>query len=195
MQRSTYTKWESALKFSGVLTSLLAAAAMNVQAAGLAGDSIDAAMIRTVDTGYGLGRIYGYGLDRPFVVLDGASDLQKYSGTFTLDVDSHGFSIKFLSSAGWQDGIVLRLANLDFGAPDIYALKGVSVETNLIGYSLSTGPDSLDILLGGTRFTESTYFNGTFSISSVPEPSALTLLAVALAPMLMVARSRVEKRS
>lgn len=119
MQRSTYTKWESALKFSGVLTSLLAAAAMNVQAAGLAGDSIDAAMIRTVDTGYGLGRIYGYGLDRPFVVLDGASDLQKYSGTFTLDVDSHGFSIKFLSSAGWQDGIVLRLANLDFGAPDI----------------------------------------------------------------------------
>lgn len=186
---------ESTLKFSGFLAGLIAAAAVNVQAAGLAGDSIDAAVIRTVDTGYGLGRISGYGLDRPFVVLDGSSDLQQYRGTFTLDVDDHGFSIKFLSSAGWQDGIVLRLTDLDFGASGMYALKGLNVETNLIGYSLTTGADSVDILLGGTRFTEKTYFNATFAISSVPEPGALTLLALGLAPMLMVARRESKNRS
>ncbi len=178
------------MKLTQTLACLIAACAMNVQASGLAGDSIDAAVIRTVSGGYPLGRISGHGLEQPFTVVDGPSDLQKYSGAFTLDVDDHGFSLKFLITAGWQDGIVLRLSDLDFGTPGTNFLTGVNVETNLIGYSLATQANSVDILLGGTRFTESTYLNGTFVTSAVPEPDAFILLALGLVPMFLTTLRR-----
>lgn len=183
------------MKFFHALTCLIAALSMNAQASDLNGDSIDAAMIRTIDTGYGLGRITGYGLDQPFIVIDGPTDRQQYSNAFTLDVDAHGFSLQFLSTAGWQEGTVLRLSDLDFGTSGTNILSGVNVETNLTGYSLSTGSNYLEIVLGGTQFTESTYLNGTFVISAVPEPGVFTLLALAPVPMFLMAYRRVKRSS
>jgi len=145
----------------------------------LAGDQIDAAMIRTIDTGYGLGRISGYGLDAPFVVQDGNADQHQYSSAFKLNVDGNSFSIWFLSMAGWQDGIFLRLSDLDF-SPMGSTLSSVNVDTNLVGYTLAAGPDWVDIGLGGTHFTAGTYFTGTFDVSSVPEPASMALVSLGL---------------
>jgi hypothetical protein len=46
-----------------LLGSMIATA---TQAGSLVGDSIDAGVYFTIDTGYGVGRILGYGLDGPF---------------------------------------------------------------------------------------------------------------------------------
>jgi hypothetical protein len=166
------------MKRSMLCASLLAALAFNAHA-GLVGDSVEASMIRTVDTGYGLGRITGYGLEAPFIVQDGLSDRQQYSGAFTLDVNDNSFTIQFLSFAGWQEGTLFRLSDLDF-APGA-SLTSVSVATNLTGYSLTWTADSIDLLLGGTQFTPSTYFTGTFATTpAVPEPSSMALLAMGL---------------
>ncbi|GLI37497.1 PEP-CTERM sorting domain-containing protein [Geobacter hydrogenophilus] len=167
----------------------------------LTGDEIDAAMIRTVDSGYGLGRINGYGLDSPFVVQDGNSDEKQYSSLFKLNVDGGGFSVKFLYSAGWQEGVVLRLSDLDF-APTGSFLSSLAIDTNLVGYTLSVGPDSIDIGLGETHFTNNTYFDGTFNVSSpesvsaVPEPASISLIALGLVGVIaMRKRSRYTNKS
>lgn len=163
-----------------VAATLLASAAVQANPITLAGDTIDAAIIRTInDPYYGVGRISGYGLDAPFVVQDGNSDQQKYSSTFKLDVDGNKFSIWFLTLAGWQDGIVLRLSDLDFSVP-ASTLSSVSADTNLAGYTLTVGADSIDLGLGGTHFTPTTYFVGTFGVSSVPEPASLALVLLGL---------------
>ncbi|HNM22711.1 MAG: PEP-CTERM sorting domain-containing protein [Betaproteobacteria bacterium] len=159
--------------------ALLTATAAHAGPTTLVGDQIDAAMIRTIDTGYGLGRIFGYGLDAPFVVQDGNADQHQYSSAFKLDVDGNKFSIRFLQLAGWQDGIVLRLSDLDF-SPIGSVLSSVSVNTNLAGYTLTTGADWIDLGLGGTHFTANTYFIGTFDVSSVPEPTPLALVSLGL---------------
>lgn len=159
--------------------ALLTATAAHAGPTTLAGDQIDAAMIRTIDTGYGLGRIFGYGLDAPFVVQDGNADQRQYSSAFNLDVDGNKFSIRFLSLAGWQDGTVLRLSDLDF-SPIGSVLSSVSVNTNLTGYTLTTGADWIDLGLGGTHFTADTYFIGAFDVSSVPEPTSLALVSLGL---------------
>lgn len=81
------------MKLFALVIGLFVATAANAETFTLAGDTIDAAMIRTVDTGYGLGRIHGYGLDGPYVVAEGAADRQQYSSAFTLDVDGGSFAI------------------------------------------------------------------------------------------------------
>lgn len=167
------------MKHTLLALTLLATAPAHAGPISLAGDQIDAAMIRTIDTGYGIGRISGYGLDAPFVVQEGNADQQQYSSSFSLDVDGNGFSIWFLSMAGWQDGIVLGLSDLDF-SPMGSSLSSVKVDTNLVGYALTTGPDWIDIGLGETHFTADTYFIGTFEVSSVPEPSTIALVFLGL---------------
>ena len=167
------------MKNSLLALALLTATAAHAGPATLAGDQIDAAMIRTIDTGYGLGRISGYGLDAPFVVQDGNADQHQYSSAFRLDVDGNSFSIWFLDMAGWQEGTLLRLSDLDF-SPTGSSLSSVNVDTNLVGYTLTSGPDWIDIGLGGTHFTADTYFIGTFDVSSVPEPTSMALVSLGL---------------
>lgn len=177
-----------------MMAGLMAASAVHAGATGLAGDTIDAAVIRTIDNGYGLGRIMGYGLDKAFVVVDGSDDLRKYSGAFTLDVDDMGFEIQFLDLAGWQAGTVLRLSDLDFGSPGTGFLSGVDVSTNLSGVTFNHGADFLDIRLGGTSFTPDTYVHGTFLVTAVPEAGTFSLLALGLAALLVSTRERSSHR-
>ena len=149
----------------------------------LEGDTVDAAMIRTIDTGYGLGRIVGYGLEGPFVVVNGPADVQQYSEHYLLDIDGDHFTVDFLGqfTSGWQEGTVLRLSDLDFSGTSF--LSGLNIDTNLVGYTLTFGSNYIDIGLGGTEFSGSTYFNATFKVSQVtaiPEPATLALMAVGL---------------
>lgn len=164
-----------------LLIGLLIAGSATAQTSTLVGDTIDAAMIRTVNSGYGLGRITGYGLDNPFIVLDGIEDQRQYSSSFLLNVDGSQFDIRFLSTAGWQDGIVLRISDLDFSNGSF--LAGVTVNTNLSnlsGYTLTTGTDWLEIGLGGTQFTPKTILAGSFNVTPVPESSSFVLLMMGL---------------
>ena len=95
------------------------------------------------------------------------------------NVDGNSFSIDFLTSAGFQDGIKLRLSDLDF-SPAGSTLASVNVNTNLSGYTLTVGSDWIDILLGGTHVTNETYFIGTFDGSPVPEPTSIALFSLGL---------------
>jgi len=177
------------LKRFALLCAFLAAPyCAGTQAATLAGDTIDAAMLRTVNTGYGLGRISGYGLEAPFTVVDGPSDRQKYSSAFQLDVDGNRFDLRFLTTAGWQPGIVLRLSDLDFSGPGTGGLSDIDVDTNLVGYSLTHGDDWIELAMGGTQFTPATHFTGTFNVQAVPEPGQLALTGLGLVAVAAIAR-------
>ena len=92
-------------RLSALLLGSMIALATHAQS--LVGDSIDAGVFFTVDTGYGVGRILGYGLDGPFTVQDGPADARQYSSTFVLDVDGGKFTISYIALGGWQDGVVL----------------------------------------------------------------------------------------
>jgi hypothetical protein len=158
------------------------ACAANAQAGvTLVGDTVDAGMYRTVDTGRGIGRIIGFGLDQPFVVQDGAADLKRYSVAYTLDVDGGMFMMDYQNNFQWGEGIVFRLNGLDFsnGA----ALASLLVDTNMSGYRLNVGADFVELDMSGMRGNRDVYFRGTFvtAAASVPEPSALGLLALGLA--------------
>jgi hypothetical protein len=179
------------MKLLSVLLGLAFAA--NAQAGvTLAGDMVDAGMYRTVDTGKGVGRIMGFGLDGPFQVADGVADLKKYSVAFSLDVDGDRFSMDYLNSFQWGAGIVFRLTDLDFskGAP----LQSLKVDTNMVGYGLKVGSDFVEIDLSGVRGTRDIYFNGQFITADIPEPSSLALAALALATLGMGMRRRREER-
>ena len=163
--------------------ALLTATAAHAGPTTLVGDQIDAAMIRTIDTGYGLGRIFGYGLDAPFVVQDGNADQHQYSSAFKLDVDGNKFSIRFLQLAGWQDGIVLRLSDLDF-SPIGSVLSSVSVNTNLAGYTLTTGADWIDLGLEGriSRQTPTSSEHSMFLLCQSPRHWLSFLSAFSTSP-------------
>ncbi len=154
--------------------------AVNAQAGvTLAGDLVDAGMYRTVDTGRGVGRITGFGLDAPFMVEEGVSDLKQYSVAYSLNVDGQRFAIDYLNSFSWGAGIVFRLSDLDFthGA----SLRSLVVDTNMSGYGLTVGADFIEINLSGVRGTRDAYFNGQFvTAAQVPEPSSIALLALGL---------------
>jgi len=157
---------------------------------GLEGDEIDAAMIRTIDDPfYGSGRICCYGLDAPFVVENGLGDQQQYSSSFLLNVESFSFNIEYISQFGsWQEGLVLRLSDLDFGGAQI--LEGLSIDTNVDGLTWFAGENFVDIHLGGTE--QGGFINGSFLVASVPEPSSLLLLTLSLGFLLLRRRNTIN---
>lgn len=157
---------------------VLFTAAANATPFTLAGDTVDASIIKTIENGYGLGRTHGYGLDAPFVVQEGLSDQQQYSGVFNLNVDGGQFAIQYLLRAAWQSGIVFRLDGLDFAGGG--ALTALNVDTNISGYTLNVGRDYIELGLGGTAFNTSTYFTGRFVVASVPLPSTVWLIGIGL---------------
>lgn len=167
------------MKLLSVLLGLFFAANAHASVS-LVGDAVDAGMYRTVDTGRGLGRIMGFGLDHPFVVEEGAADQKRYSVAYSLDVDGDRFVMDYLNSFQWGAGIVFRLTDLDFsnGAP----LQSLLVDTNMVGYGLRVGADFVEIDMSGVRGTRDVYFNGRFvtAAANVPEPSTIALLALAL---------------
>jgi hypothetical protein len=166
------------MKLLSVLLGLCLSANAHAGAT-LVGDLVDAGMYRTVDTGRGVGRIMGFGLDQPFMVEEGAADLKQYSVAYTLNVDGDGFSIDYLNSFSWGTGIVFRLSDLDFSNGGL--LKSLVVDSNMTGYGLNVGADFIEISMGGVRGTRDAYFNGHFvTAAAVPEPSSIALLALGL---------------
>ena len=155
---------------------------------GLVGDEIDAAVIRTIDSpGFGFGRICCFGLESPFVVEDGAIDQKQYSSSFLLDVNAFSFSLNYIGFGGWQDGIILRISDLDF-SNNLQYLSDLHINTNVIGLSWLVGSDFIDLHLGGTRQDNGTYINGRFLVASIPEPSSLSLLFISFVVMVLIYR-------
>lgn len=152
---------------------------------GLEGDSVDASVIRTIyDPFYGVGRINGYGLDSPFVVSQGNSDQKEYSGAFILNVDNLSFDVDFLSSNSWQEGLILRISDLNFSS-NLLTSFSLVVQTNLSGLTWTQGSDFVDINLFSFHQEPRSYIHGQFVITSVPEPSNLALLMVGLLCIVM----------
>ena len=144
---------------------------------GLAGDTIDAAVIRTIyDPFYGVGRVCCYGLDAPFQVVEGNSDQKQYSSAFKLNVDNLSFDIDFLSLNGWQNGVVLRLSNLNFLPGQIVPFDLV-LDTNLGGLTWNVGAGYVDVNLYSIHQTPASYIHGQFQ---VPEPDTLLLILLGL---------------
>jgi hypothetical protein len=175
------------MKLLSVFVGLFFAANANAGVS-LVGDLVDAGMYRTIDTGRGVGRILGFGLDQPFMVEEGAADLKKYSVAYSLNVDGGGFAIDYLNSFSWGSGIVFRLSDLDFSNGGL--LKSLVVDSNMSGYTLNVGKDFVEINLSGVRGTRDAYFNGQFvtTAAQVPEPSSMALLALGLAGVAFAAK-------
>ncbi|MFC3376523.1 PEPxxWA-CTERM sorting domain-containing protein [Rugamonas sp. CCM 8940] len=179
------------MKFVALLSSLLFAAGAQA-APTLLGDTVDAGMYRTVDTGHGVGRINGFGLDAPFVVQAGTADLQHYSVAYSLNVEGDKFLIDFLHPSQWGSGIVFRLSGLDF-SPAGGHLSSLTVDSNLSGYTLKVGKDYVEIGLAGVKGTADSYFTGSFNVSAVPEPSSWAMLALGLGALGAAARRQKRK--
>lgn len=175
-----------------IVASALLALACTVQAQ-LAGDVIDAAIINTVDNGYGTGRVVGSGLEGPFTVANGPSDAQTYANLLSLDVDDGGFRLQFLDYSGFQPGVVLRLSGLDFSA-GAEQLVDVVADNTLAGYTLSWGRDWVELGLGLLDVTPDDAITGQFKLrpaaNTEPEPAGLGMAALALLALLALARRR-----
>ncbi|UUZ47762.1 hypothetical protein LP420_32185 [Massilia sp. B-10] len=99
------------MKLLSVLVGLFLA--VNAQAGTtLVGDLVDAGMYRTIDTGRGVGRIVGFGLDQPFMVEEGAADTKNIASRIpststaaaspsTFSIPSHGAAGSYFASAIW----------------------------------------------------------------------------------------------
>ena len=175
---------------------LSAASVFAAQAQTVAGDEIDIGIYSTIDNGYGIGRVLGYGLDGPFVVENGYGDQKIYSSVFAINVDALSFEVDFLTLAGWQDGVVLRLTDFDFREIAYPVVLGVGyVESNLVGsFTVTNTDDSIEVAWGGTQFNEDTYLKVFFGASQVaqpvPEPETWALMLAGLASMGALARRR-----
>jgi hypothetical protein len=175
----TVFMWSALCGFNASATSI-----------GLVGDTIDAAVVRTIyDPFYGGGRVCCYGLDAPFQVVDGASDQKQYSGAFKVNVDNLSFDIDFLSLNGWQDGVVLRLSNLNFLPSELVPFDLV-LDTNLAGLTWSVGADYVDINLYSIHQAPDSYIHGQFH---VPEPDTLLLILLGLVATWVI-RSKGKKQ-
>lgn len=161
----------------------------------LAGDIVEAGMFFTEDVGYGVGRIRRAGLERPFMVFEGNRDAKVYGESFTLDVNGDHFYIDFRSDGRWAPGVTFALAYLDFSDMAPNQTWGLDVDTNLQGYTLELRPHAVIIGLGGTDFTSSTYFKGTFNVAPVPEPSTWALMGFGLGGVALLRRRTGKARS
>ncbi|MDQ1832549.1 PEP-CTERM sorting domain-containing protein [Massilia scottii] len=166
------------MKLLSVLLGLVLIADARAEAS-LLGDTVDAGMYRTIDTGKGVGRITGFGLDSPFVVENGLADQKNYSVAYTLNVDADRFVMDYRNPFAWGAGIVFRLTDLDFsnGA----SLQSLMVDTNMVGYGLTVGADYVEINLSGVSGTRDAYFSGQFITTAVPEPTSIAMLSLGLA--------------
>ena len=182
---------ESRMQFArivraAVVAALSATSVLAAHAQTIAGDEIDVGIYRTIDTGYGLGRVYGYGLDGPFVVENGFGDEKTYSSAFTINVEALYFDVDFLTLAGWQEGTVLRLTDFDFREIPYPVYLGIGyVESNLVGdFTVTNTADSIEVAWGGTQFDQDTYLRvifGAIPVAPVPEPETWALMLVGLA--------------
>ena len=153
---------------------------------GLANDEIDAAMIRTIyHPTYGIGRICCYGLDNPYTVQDGPLDQKQYSSSFLLDVNSLNFNVDFIGAGVWQEGIILRLSDLDFSDGTEY-LAGLTIDTNVAGLTWLFGHNFIELELGGTRLDAGLYIAGSFELASVPLPATAYLFGAALLGLITI---------
>jgi hypothetical protein len=181
---------------AAVVAALSAAAMFAAQAQTLVGDEIDAGIFFTVDTGYGVGRVLGYGLDAPFTVQNGFGDAKTYSSAFVLNVEALYFEVDFISLSGWQEGTVLRLTDFDFlETPYPVNLAGIAlVQSNLVGdFTVTNTADSIEVAWGGTSFNEDTYLKVFFppspvEVSAIPEPETWAFMVAGLAVLGAVAR-------
>ena len=142
---------------------------------------VDAYMERTIDTGYGLGRINGHGLDSTFNVRDNVDNKKQYSDVFTLDVNKEKFTIDFIKGTRWDNGIVFRLIQSDYSSTaqdDLW--EGLKVDTNIEGLGLKNGIGWVELNFSNIRFTQDSYFSGSFDYQEVPEPLSTTLLFLGL---------------
>ena len=143
--------------------------------------NVDAYLTRTVDTGYGFGRIYGYGLESSFQVHTGNSDEKQYSNVFKLDVDKDKFTINFLNNSGWVDGIVFRLEQPDYATTTGEDFWGnITTETNIEGLAVSSGLGWVELNFGKLRFSQDSFFVGHLNYKEVPEPASYLLLLLGL---------------
>jgi hypothetical protein len=181
---------------AAMVAALSATSMFAVQGQTLVGDEIDAGLYFTVDTGYGIGRIPGVGLDGPFTVETGWGDAKIAGGIFELNVESLHFEVDFLAQASWEDGVVLRLTDFDFlNIPLPVYMAGLGyIESNLIGdYSVTHTADSIEVAWGGTSFNQDTYlkvFFGPSPLPPIPEPETWALMLVGLAGVGAAARRR-----
>lgn len=178
------------MKALNLAASLVFLISSSTSAATLAGDTIDA----YVGGFYGLTRVNGFGLDRPFVVKDGKTDTKQYSNVFTLDVDGDGFGINFYLYSQLTDGFTLNLTGLDFAASAPVTLSGLDVSTNLAGVTYGVGPDSIKLQLGNVMTDNGMYFKAKFITTPVPELGTSTLLAVGLIALTSVRLTRRHRR-
>jgi hypothetical protein len=161
---------------AAVVSTLSAASVFAAQAQTVAGDEIDVGMYFTVDTGYGVGRVLGFGLDGPYVVENGFGDEKTFSSLFAINVEALYFDVDFLTLAGFQEGVVLRLTDFDF------------LE---IPYPVVL--DSIEVAWGDTQFDENTYLRvifGAIPVTPVPEPETWALMLAGLAGIGTLARRR-----
>jgi hypothetical protein len=180
---------------AAVVSTLSAASVFAAQAQTVAGDEIDVGMYFTVDTGYGVGRVLGFGLDGPYVVENGFGDEKTFSSLFAINVEALYFDVDFLTLAGFQEGVVLRLTDFDFLEIPYPVVLGIGyVESNLVGpFTVSNTVDSIEVAWGDTQFDENTYLRvifGAIPVTPVPEPETWALMLAGLAGIGTLARRR-----
>lgn len=158
--------------------------------------NVDAYLTRTVDTGFGFGRIYGYGLENSFQVHTGNSDEKQYSNVFKLDVDKDKFTIDFLNNSGWVDGIVFRLEQPDYATTtgeDFW--YNIAAETNIEGLAISSGLGWVELNFSKLRFNQDSFFVGRLNYKEVPEPASYLLLLIGLFFVYLKATRRPQRQS
>lgn len=184
--------WLIAVALLGLCGSVPANAAPIGSGLGLVGDTVDAAMIRTIpDPYYGFGRICCHGLDAPFQVADGTADQKNYGSSFLLNVDNLSFDIDFLSAGGWQRGIVLRLSGLNFLPGQVLPFD-LDIDTNIAGMTWSVGADYVDIHMDSIVRTSASYIRGSFNVTAIPEPEVILLLLTGLVALCGLSLARLR---